>query len=138
MTHIERPDFYRKRTVSAGVKLLLLAAVVLGLLIRSCWYQKKDNYYLISDIEIVGEVQGSVDILFTVANQTRLEKDEQVIIRVYTSRGDELVSRITTIELLPLTKRRYRKVMSNWNRTLAPDEVIESATVEIFKPSIFN
>jgi hypothetical protein len=137
MPIIERPDFPKRRPAPPWLKLVLLATVLIGFYLRSCWYDSKENYYEISDIELTDQTLSSVDVLFVVSNNTRMGKEESVLIRLYTSRGDEIASRITTINLASRSRKRYRKLLENWNRPLYEDEELSHATVEIFKPAIF-
>ncbi len=137
MPLIERPDLTKRRSAPPTLKFLLLAAVLLGFFFRSCWYDRREAYYEISDIELRDQTHSSVDVLFVVTNKTRLEKEESVLIRLYTTRGDELASRITTIEVKPRARRRYRKLIENWERPLYEDEELSHATVKIFRPQFF-
>lgn len=138
MPIIERPDYPRRRQVPAVLKLILLAAVILGIYLRSCWYDKREAYYEISDIELTGQTLSSVDVLFVITNKTRMQKEESVLIRLYTTRGDEIASRITSVDIAPRTRRRYRKMVEKWERPLYSDEQLSHATVEIFRPVIFG
>ena len=138
MTYIERPDFAKRRTIPPSLKLILLAAVIIGFLLRSCWYDKRDAYYEITDIEISDQTLSSVDVLFVVTNKTRMQKNEPVLIRLYTTRGDEIASRITSIDIPPHTRRRYRKMIESWGRPLYEGEELSHATVKIYKPAILG
>ena len=138
MPIIERPDFTRRRAIPASLKLILLGAVILGLFLRSCWYDKRETYYEIDQIELTGQTLSSVDVLFVVTNNTRMQKEESVLIRLYTTRGDELASRITSIDIPPRSRRRYRKMIERWERPLYTDEELSHATVEIYRPVILG
>ncbi len=138
MPIIERADLSdKRRNIPASVKLLLLAAVVVGLYLRTCWYDTKDRYYDITNIELAGQTLSSVDVYFIVRNYTNMERQESVLIRVFTDTDVELASRITTIDVLPRSERRYRKMVEGWSRALREGESLSHATVELFKPSIF-
>lgn len=138
MPLIERPDFSQKRrSIPAGVKLLLLAAVILGIFLRTCWYDTKERYYEITFIEFDSQTLSSADVIFSVKNHTNMERQESVEIRIYTDTGEELASRITAIDIPPRSERCHRKMVEGWNRALREGESLSHATVEIFKPSIF-
>ncbi|MBW6515756.1 MAG: hypothetical protein K0B81_03950 [Candidatus Cloacimonetes bacterium] len=138
MPHIERPDYTRRRAIPPSLKLILLGAVIFGLVLRSCWYDKRETYYEITDIELTDQTMASVDVLFVVANKTRMQKEESVLIRLYTTRGDEIASRITAIDIPPRTQRRYRKIVERWARPLYEGEELSHATVEIYRPAILR
>jgi len=138
MPIIERPDLMqRRRSIPSSLKLILLAAVILGFYIRSCWYDTKDKYYEIGNIELTSQTISSVDVTFEITNNTKLYKKESVIIRLFTDNGDELASRITDVEIKPRSQRRYRKLIDKWKRQLRQGEQLSHATVEIYKPTIF-
>jgi len=138
MPIIERPDLIKKRRYApAGLKLILLVAVVMGFWLRTCWYSKQEEYYEISNIEFENQTMSSVDVLFDVTNNTGNSKEITVLIRIYTDTEFEMASRITSIEVEPRSKKRYRKMIEKWSRPLYMDERLSHATVEIFVPTIF-
>lgn len=138
MTYIERPDFTRRRSIPPTLKLALLVAVILGFYFRSCWFDKRDTYYEIDQIELTDQTMSSVDVVFVVTNKTRMQKEESVLIRLYTTRGEEIASRITTINIAPRSRLRYRKMVEKWVRPLYDGELLDHATVEIYRPAIFR
>lgn len=138
MPIIERPDLmHKRRGIPPAVKLILLAAVLIGFYLRSCWYDRQVLYYEISDIELSDQTMSSVDVYFFVTNNTKMSKEESIIIRLYTDTGYEIASRITSIRIQPRSRVRYRKMIEKWSRRLYEDEQLSHATVELYKPSIF-
>jgi len=138
MPVIERPDFTRRSYIPPGIKLILLAAVILGFLLRSCWLEKREDYYDIDEIVLTDQTHSSVDVLFVVTNKTRMTREEPFLIKVYTTRGDLIASRLTNVELPPRSRRRYRKMVEKWERPLLEGEELSHATIEIYKPSILG
>jgi hypothetical protein len=137
MPVIDRPDHTARRIVPPYIKLLLLGLVIIGFYFRSCWYDKREVYYQISNIELADQTRNSIDVVFEVTNNTNMQKEEAILIRVYTDRGEEIASRITSIELAPRSQKRYRKMVEKWSRPLYSDETLSHATVELYKPQIF-
>jgi|SRR5690554_1632439 len=138
MPIIERPDNTRRTYIPPGIKLILLAAVILGFLLRSCWLEKREDYYEINNIVLADRTHSSVDVLFHVTNKTSMTREEPVLIKVYTTRGDVIASRLTNIEVQPRSRRRYRKMVEKWERPLLDGEELSHATIEIYKPSILG
>ena len=137
MPIIDRPDHNRRRQVPAAIKLMLLVMVILGFYFRSCWYEKRESYYEFTSIELTGQTLSSVDVVFEVINSTALQREEPILIRLFTDRGEEIASRITSVEIVPRSRRRYRKMVEGWSRPLYEGEQLSHATVELFKPQIF-
>ncbi len=135
---IERPDYsLKKRYAPPAIKLILLIAVILGFYFRSCWYDRLDLYFDINQVYLDNQTLSSVDVLFVIRNNTQMDRKESIFIKLYTDRGDELASRLTSVEIPARSQRRYRKMVENWERALYSDEELSHATVEIYKPKFF-
>lgn len=136
MPIIEQPNFSRKRQIPSSFKFVLLIAVALGLYIRSCNRNNSIEKFKISEINVMNKTSVSVDVLFKILNTTDSAVKKNILIKLYDSTGQQIASKLTSINIQPRTNERYRKVISMFE--VATDLVHEdlSATIEIYIPSI--
>ena len=136
MPIIEQPNFSRKRQIPSSFKFVLLIAVALGLYIRSCNQNNSIEKFKISEINVMNKTSVSVDVLFKILNTTDSAVKKNILIKLYDSTGQQIASKLTSINIQPRTNERYRKVISMFE--VATDLVHEdlSATIEIYIPSI--
>lgn len=136
MPIIKDRDFRRKRKIPDIIKLILLAAVIFGFYIRSCWNDAKERYYKVTDAKIVTNTRVSADISFKMRNQTDQKTSQPVLIKLYTESGQEIASRVVRITLLPNSNKEYLKELKKFKRALREGEKLGKVTVEYYKPSI--
>lgn len=136
MPIIEQPNFSRKRQIPSSFKFVLLIAVALGLYIRSCNQNNSIEKFKISEINVMNKTSVSVDVLFKILNTTDSAVKKNILIKLYDSTGQQIASKLTSINIQPRTNERYRKVISMFE--VATDLVHEdlNATIEIYIPSI--
>ena len=134
MKSVDRIDIKKKWPIPPAVKMILMLAVVLGLVGRSCWLKTKDANIQISNIEVIEATKVSADVKFSVANRANLTLNKSFIIKII-SKDDQLVaSKITQIELPPKSNKRYLKVLQKFNIPLMNGiDDIKEVTVEVYK-----
>ncbi len=138
MANIEIPDFRRKRSIPGWVKLAILVLVIFGISLRACWSKYEKKNIIIKDVQIENITKVSVDVTFTIENQSYKSGKQNIMIKVYTSKGEVITSRLTQIEIESKTTKGYIKVMEKLERPLWPGETYQKATVELFKSTIFQ
>jgi hypothetical protein len=136
MPIIEKPDRPARRHTPDIVKLILLVAVLFGIYMRSCWDKKRNIYYEVTAVELSDQTISSVDVLFVVKNNTKFQREENFIVKLYSDRGDMIASKIVSVDLEPNSQKRYRKTVDSWQRALYDDEELSHATVENYKAKI--
>lgn len=134
MKSVDRIDIRKKWPIPPAVKMILMLAVVLGLVGRSCWLKTKDANIQISNIEVIEATKVSADVKFSVANRAKMTLNKSFIIKII-SKDDQLVaSKITQIELPPKSNKRYLKVLQKFNIPLMNGiDDIKEVTVEVYK-----
>ncbi len=138
MSTIETPSIHRKYPVSSTAKLILLVAVIFGLGVRSCLNRSDKKNILISDVMITDYTTISADVSFEVENKAgHGYEDVKIMIKVYTNDGEEVASRLTTVDLKSKSQRRFVKVLDKFDRPMTDDEV-PYADVTLYKPGIFD
>lgn len=136
MAIIQKPEFSGKgKKIPAGFKLILLVAVILGLWVRSCWKDYEKESILFENIRLENPTSVSVDVHFTVINNTIQDKKQAVIIKILTDQNEVIASKMTQVEITAKSKTDYLKVIDKFDRALLPNEKILKATIEIYQKS---
>jgi len=124
MKSVDRIDIKKRRPISPTAKLILMLAVILGLVLHTCWKKTQGNNLQISDIQLSNITRISLDISFTLASRASIELDKTFMIEVYTTDGELLTSRLTHLTIPPKTRKRYIKVLQKFNMPLeSPDDI---------------
>ncbi len=138
MPVVKSPDIRKKFPVPAWTKMVLLLAVIFGLAVRSCIHRSEKRNIQISNVMISEYTTLSADVSFEIENKGGVHYAKQVImIRIKTHRGEEIASRLTTVNIKPKSRQRYMKVLDKFDRPLAEDEV-PVAEVTLYKPGLFD
>ncbi|MDO9578775.1 MAG: hypothetical protein Q7J16_12905 [Candidatus Cloacimonadales bacterium] len=134
MESVDRIDIKKKWPIPPAVKLILMLAVVMGLVGRSCWLKTRDANIQITNIEVVEATKVSADVKFNVANRADIALTKSFLIKII-DKDDQLVaSKITQIELPPKSNKRYLKVLQKFNIPLMNGiDDIKEVTVEVYK-----
>ena len=134
MKSVDRIDIKKKWPIPPAVKMILMLAVILGIVGRSCWMKTKDANIQITGIEVVEATKVSADIKFNVANRADIALKKSFLIQII-SKDDQLVaSKITQIELPPKSNKRYLKVLQKFNIPLMNGiDDVKEVTVEVYK-----
>ncbi len=136
MALFQKPEFSGKgKKAPVGLKLILMIAVIFGLWVRSCWKSYERDSIQFENVRVENPTQVSADVYFTVVNKTIQDKKQSVIIKVYTSKGELIASKMTIIEITAKSKTAYLKVIDRFDKPLGKDEHLEKATIEIFQKS---
>ncbi len=133
MSSIERIDINKRWPIPPAIKFILLIAVILGLIARSCWMKNPGRNLQISEIEITEVTNVSADVKFTVANRAEIPLKKSVLIKVFLPTGELLASKISWIEIPAKSRKRYLKVLQKFNYPIDnPNEIVD-VTVEWYK-----
>jgi len=134
MKSVDRIDIKKKWPIPPALKMILLLAVVLGILGRTCWMKSKDSNIQISNIEVIEATKVSADIKFNIANRANISLKKSFLIQII-SKDDQLVaSKITQIELPPKSNKRYLKVLQKFNIPLMNEKNdIKEVKIEVYK-----
>jgi len=134
MQSVDRIDIKKKWPIPAWVKMVLMLAVILGILGRSCWMKSKDVNIQIANIEVVDATKVTADIKFNVANRASIPLKKSFIIKIINQEDQLVASKITQIELPPKSNKRYLKVIEKFNIPLMHEaDDIKVVTVEVYK-----
>ncbi len=133
MSSFERIDIKRRWPIPPAIKLILLVAVILGLVARSCWMKKPGRNLQISEIEITEFTKVSADVKFTVANRAKITQKKSVLIKIFSPSGELIASKISWIEIPAKSRKRFLKVLQKFNFPIEnPDEIVD-VTVDFYK-----
>jgi len=133
MRSVDRIDIKKKRPIPASAKLVLMLAVIFGLVMHTCWKKNQDKNIQISDIQISNITRMSLDISFTIASRASVELEKAFMIEVYTSSGELLTSKLTSINVAPKTRKRYIKVLQKFNIPLEDPDDIGDFRIYVYK-----
>ena len=124
MRSVDRIDINKKRAIPPVAKLIMMLAVILGLVLHTCWKKTQGDNLQISDIQLSNITRISLDISFTIASRASVELEKSFMIEIYTTSGELLTSKLSHISIPPKTRKRYIKVLQKFNMPLNdPDEI---------------
>lgn len=139
MQNVDRIDINRKWPVPSWVPMMLLLAAISGFLISRCGHSARDKYIVFFNVEIQEITTANIDITFEAYNRSKVDLNEEgVLIRVYDKTGEEVASKITTIDLASGENKRFLKMLTKFTKPVKnPDEIVE-VTVELYHASLFK
>jgi hypothetical protein len=124
MKSVDRIDINKKRTIPPVAKLIMMLAVIVGLVLHTCWKKTLGDNLQISDIQLSNITRISLDVSFTIASRASVELEKSFMIEIYTTSGELLASKLTHITIPPKTRKRYIKVLQKFNMPLeSPDDI---------------
>ena len=124
MRSVDRIDINKKRAIPPVAKLIMMLAVILGLVLHTCWKKTQGDNLQISDIQLSNITRISLDISFTIASRASVELEKSFMIEIYTTSGELLANKLTRITIPPKTSKRYIKVLQKFNMPLeSPDDI---------------
>jgi len=124
MRSVDRIDINKKRAIPQASKLILMLAVIMGLVLHTCWKKTQGDNLQISDIQLSNITRISLDISFTVASRASIELEKSFMIEIYTTSGELLANKLTRLTISPKTRKRYIKVLQKFNMPLeSPDDI---------------
>ncbi|HPM03165.1 MAG TPA: hypothetical protein PK816_13500 [Candidatus Cloacimonadota bacterium] len=132
MPHIIKPELtFSKRQIPNGVKIALLIAVVMGIWLRSCWKDYQKENIVFENIHLENSTPVSVDVLFTINNQTVKAGRHRIFIQVFTSKNDVITQKMTFVEIKAKSKDQYIKVLDKFKRPLEEGEILQKAIITL-------
>ena len=124
MRSVDRIDINKKRAIPPVAKLIMMLAVILGLVLHTCWKKTQGDNLQISDIQLSNITRISLDISFTIASRASVELEKSFMIEIYTTSGELLANKLTSLTIPPKTRKRYIKVLQKFNMPLeSPDDI---------------
>jgi hypothetical protein len=138
MAIVDRIDINKKRPAPPWIKMILLIAVLFGIYVRGCWIKNQSAQIFISDVFIQEFTTASIDVAFTIENKTGMKLNKNIIIKVNSDSGEEISSRITSVTLVPYSKKKHIKVLQKLNRPIREQADVAKVTVELFIPTILK
>ena len=124
MRSVDRIDINKKRAIPPAAKLIMMLAVIMGLVLHTCWKKTQGDNLQISDIQLSNITRISLDISFTIASRASIELDKSFMIEIYTTTGDLLANKLIHLSIPPKTRKRYIKVLQKFNMPLeSPDDI---------------
>ncbi|MDP8200773.1 MAG: hypothetical protein P9M11_01375 [Candidatus Tenebribacter burtonii] len=133
MKSVDRIDINKKRAIPPATKLILMIAVIIGLLLHTCWKKTQGDNLQISDIQLSNITHVSLDISFTIASRASVELEKSFMIEIYTTSGELLANKLTRLTIPPKTRKRYIKVLQKFNMPLNNPDDIGDFKVYIYK-----
>ena len=124
MRSVDRIDIKKKRQIPAATKLIMMLAVIMGLVLHTCWKKTQGDNLQISDIQLSNITRISLDISFTIASRASVELEKSFMIEIYNTSEELLANKLTRITIPPKTSKRYIKVLQKFNIPLeSPDDI---------------
>ena len=124
MRSVDRIDINKKRAIPPVAKLIMMLAVIMGLILHTCWKKTQGDNIQISDIQLSNITRISLDISFTIASRASVELEKSFMIEIYNSSGELLANKLTSLTIPPKTRKRYIKVLQKFNMPLeSPDDI---------------
>ena len=124
MRSVDRIDINKKRAIPPVAKLIMMLAVILGLVLHTCWKKTQGDNLQISDIQLSNITRISLDISFTIASRASIELEKSFMIEIYTTSGELLANKLIHLSIPPKTRKRYIKVLQKFNMPLeSPDDI---------------
>ncbi|MEA2095083.1 MAG: hypothetical protein U9P73_00120 [Candidatus Cloacimonadota bacterium] len=124
MRSVDRIDINKKRAIPPVTKLIMMIAVIMGLVLHTCWKKTQGDNLQISDIQLSNITRISLDISFTIASRASVELEKSFMIEIYTTSGELLANKLTRLTIPPKTRKRYIKVLQKFNMPLeSPDDI---------------
>mgnify|MGYP005639325893 CR=1 FL=1 len=133
MKSVDRIDINKKRTIPPVAKLIMMLAVIVGLVLHTCWKKTQGDNLQISDIQLSNITRISLDVSFTIASRASVELEKSFMIEIYTTSGELLASKLTHITIPPKTRKRYIKVLQKFNMPLESPDDIGDFTIYVYK-----
>ena len=138
MKSVERIDINKKRPTPVHIKLIILAAVIFGIWVRSCWIKKQPFTLRIYNIVVSEVTPTSIEVKFNVSNPNDIELTKAILIKASNADGDIIASRITKITCTPKSKKTYLKMLNTLKLPVREISDVENVTIEIYTPKIFE
>ena len=124
MRSVDRIDINKKRAIPPAAKLIMMLAVIIGLVLHTCWKKTQGDNLQISDIQLSNITRISLDISFIIASRASVELEKSFMIEIYTTSGELLANKLTRLTIPPKTRKRYIKVLQKFNMPLeSPDDI---------------
>jgi len=124
MRSVDRIDINKKRAIPPAAKLIMMLAVIMGLVLHTCWKKTQGDNLQISDIQLSNITRISLDISFTIASRASIELEKSFMIEIYTTSGELLANKLIHLSIPPKTRKRYIKVLQKFNMPLeSPDDI---------------
>ncbi|MCF7913066.1 MAG: hypothetical protein K9M99_11095 [Candidatus Cloacimonetes bacterium] len=139
MKSVDRIDMNRKWPIPSWIPMLLLVAAVLGLLLGRCGHAARDKYIVFYNVEVQEATMANIDVTFEAYNRSKVDfQNEGILIRAYNEAGEEIASKITTIDLESGTHKRFLKVLTKLTKLIKTKEDVRNVTVELYHSSLFK
>ena len=133
MRSVDRIDINKKRAIPSVAKLIMMLAVILGLILHTCWKKTQGDNLQISDIRLSNITRISLDISFTIASRASVELEKSFMIEIYTTSGELLANKLTRLTIPPKTRKRYIKVLQKFNMPLNDPNDIGDFKIYVYK-----
>ncbi len=133
MKSVDRIDINKKRAIPPAIKLIMMLAVIMGLVLHTCWKKTQGDNLQISDIQLSNITRISLDISFTIASRASVELDKSFMIEIYTTTGDLLANKLIHLSIPPKTRKRYIKVLQKFNMPLSDPDDIGDFKIYVYK-----
>ena len=136
MVKIDRTNFKKLKRMPMMSKILILFAIILGFVVRSCWFSNEIQSIAFENIVLENQTHLSVEVIFDTNNDTRRSGRTSVLIEIYNMNNQLLASRITSIYLIPKGTTSHVIIMENFNRAIREGETIQARISLYHRPII--
>ena len=133
MRSVDRIDINKKRAIPPAAKLIMMLAVIMGLVLHTCWKKTRSDNLQISNIQLSNITRISLDISFTIASRASVELEKSFMIEIYTTSGELLANKLTRLTIPPKTRKRYIKVLQKFNIPLNDPDDIGDFKIYVYK-----
>jgi len=133
MKSVDRIDINKKRAIPQVAKLIMMLAVIMGLVLHTCWKKTQGDNLQISDIQLSNITRVSLDVSFTIASRASIELEKSFMIEIYTTSGELLANKLTRLSIPPKTRKRYIKVLQKFNMPLNDPDDIGDFKIYVYK-----
>ena len=139
MKNVDRIDINKKWPIPSWVPMLMLVVAISGLFIGRCGHVAHDKYIVFFNIGVSEATQANIDVIFEAYNRSKVDfEGSGILIRVFNNEGEEIASKITTIDLKAGEKQRFLKVLTKITQLIKNKADIGNVTVELYHSGLFN
>lgn len=116
--------------------LAVVFMVFIGISIHNCIQKQLVNDIQISSVTITEFSRVHVEVHYTIQNLSNLDREPELMLNVYDSKGELLTNALFSIKIQAGKKQEMLKIIDKLNRPLNVGETPGNATVEVYQRKV--
>jgi hypothetical protein len=132
----QRPEVPTKRSVPSFMILAVLLMVFLGVSIHNCSQKQLANEIQISNVVITEFSRVHVEVHYIIQNLSNLDREPELMLNVYDSKGDLLTSALFSIKIPAGKKQEMLKIIDKLIRPLDVGEKPGKAVLTVYQRKV--